>query len=136
MVSLHKRRWRPLYFIVVLCLLGLMGCGTGPLVGLIYTKVKMPLSRDLNASPLKENDGTGKVIKIKEPISGYGIYAELNSNAIGEIAKKHGISTVYFATRNGSASWGFGQPRKLLFMEKKIHPATDPIDITPQYFRH
>ena len=74
-----------------------MGCGTGPLVGLIYTKVKMPLSRDLDGSPLKDNDGTGKVVKIKEPISGYGVYAELNSNAIGEIAKKHGISKVYFA---------------------------------------
>jgi len=57
----------------------------------------MPLSRDLNASPLKENHGTGKVIKIKEPITGYGVYAEINSNAIGEIAKKHGIGKVYFA---------------------------------------
>ena len=97
MVWLHKRPWNRLYFIVFLGLFCLMGCGTGPLVGLIYTKVKMPLSRDLDVSPLKDNDGTGKVVKIKDPISGYGIYAELNSNAIGEIAKKHGISKVYFA---------------------------------------
>jgi hypothetical protein len=97
MVSLHKKHWRPLHLIVLLYLLCLMGCGTGPLVGLVYTKVKMPLSRDLNVSPLKDKNGTGRVIKIKEPISGYGVYAEINSNAIGEIAKKHGIGKVYFA---------------------------------------
>ena len=99
MVPLQKRFWICSYFLVLLCLclFCLTGCGTRPLVGLIYTKVKMPLSRDLDVSPFKYNDGTGKVVRIREPISGYGIYAELNSNAIGEIAQKHGISTVYFA---------------------------------------
>ena len=97
MIPRHKPLCRTLYVVVFLCLLGLVGCGAGPLTGLVYTKVKIPLSLDLNASPLKANSAAGKVIKIKEPVSGYGIYAELNSNAIGEIAKKHGISAVYFA---------------------------------------
>lgn len=119
MVSRYKRPWHPLYFIAVFCLLGLMGCGTGPLVGLIYTKVKMPLSRDLNASLLKENEGTGKVIKIKEPISGYGIYAELNSNAIGEIAKKHGIGTVYFADQERFSVLGIWTTTKVIIYGEK-----------------
>ena len=104
---------------MLFCLLGLIGCGTGPLVGFIYTKVKMPLSRDLNASPLKENHGTGKVIKIKEPISGYGIYAELNSNAIGEIAKKHGISTVYFADQERFSVLGIWTTTKVIIYGEK-----------------
>jgi len=92
----YKRRLFP---IGILCLLCLAGCGSGPLVGMVYTHVKMPLTRDLNASPVKEKNGTGGVIKIKEPFSGYGIYAEINSNAIGEIARKHGIETIYFADK-------------------------------------
>ena len=84
-------------WIGVLYLLCLMGCGTGPLVGLAYTNVKMPLSKDLNRTPFKNKHATGRIIKVKEPFSGYGAYAEIHSNAIGEIAKKHGIGTVYFA---------------------------------------
>ena len=114
-----KRSSRFLSIAVLFCLLGLMGCGTGPLVGLVYTKVKMPLSRDLNASPLKENDGSGKVIKIKEPISGYGIYTELNSNAIGEIAKKHGISTVYFADQERFSVLGIWTTTEVIIYGEK-----------------
>ncbi len=114
MVSLHKKHWRPLHLIGLLCLLCLMGCGTGPLVGLVYTKVKMPLSRDLNVSPLKDKDGTGRVIKIKEPISGYGVYAEINSNAIGEIAKKNGIGKVYFADQEQFSILGIWTTTKVI----------------------
>lgn len=114
MILRPEKRRHPLHLLVFLGLLGLMGCGTRPLVGLIYTKVKMPLSRDLNLSPLKENAGIGKVIKIKEPISGYGIYAELNSNAIGEIAKKHGISKVYFADRELFSILGIWTTEKVI----------------------
>jgi len=104
---------------MLFCLLGLMGCGTGPLVGLVYTKVKMPLSRDLNASPFKGNGGTGKVIKIKEPISGYGIYTELHSNAIGEIAKKHGIGTVYFADQDRFSVLGIWTTTEVIIYGEK-----------------
>ena len=114
MVLRLERHWHPLHLLVFICLLCLMGCGTRPLVGLVYTKVKMPLSRDLNASPLKENAGIGRVIKIKEPVSGYGIYAELNSNAIGEIAKKHGISKVYFADREIFSVLGIWTTEKVI----------------------
>jgi len=114
MVLRPERHLHPLHLLVFICLLCLMGCGTRPLVGLVYTKVKMPLSRDLNTSPLKENAGIGRVIKIKEPVSGYGIYAELNSNAIGEIAKKHGISKVYFADRELFSVLGIWTTEKVI----------------------
>ena len=79
------------------------GCGTvvknghAVLVGAVYTRVKFPLTTDLNQTPAAVSTGNGKIVRIKEPFSGYGIYAEFNSNAIGEIAKRHGLKTVYYA---------------------------------------
>ena len=79
------------------------GCGAvvknghAILVGAVFTRVKVPLTADLNQTPSGIDTGSGKVIRIKEPFSGYGIYAEFNSNAIAEIAKRHGIKTVYHA---------------------------------------
>jgi len=79
------------------------GCGAvvknghAVLVGAVYTRVKFPLTTDLNQTPAAVDTGGGKVVRIKEPFSGYGIYAEFNSNAIGEIAKKHDLKTVYYA---------------------------------------
>ena len=79
------------------------GCGAvvknghAVLVGAVYTRVKFPLTTDLNQTPAAVDTGEGKIVRIKEPFSGYGIYAEFNSNAIGEIAKRHGLKTVYYA---------------------------------------
>lgn len=79
------------------------GCGAvvknghAVLVGAVYTRVKFPLTTDLNHTPAAVDTGGGKIVRIKEPFSGYGIYAEFNSNAIGEIAKRHGLKTVYYA---------------------------------------
>ena len=79
------------------------GCGAvvknghAVLVGAVYTRIKFPLTTDLNQTPAAVDIGSGKIVRIKEPLSSYGIYAEFNSNAIGEIAKKHGLKTVYYA---------------------------------------
>jgi predicted enzyme related to lactoylglutathione lyase len=79
------------------------GCGAvvknghAVLVGAVYTRVKFPLTTDLNRTQAAVDTGGGKVVRIKEPFSGYGIYAEFNSNAIGEIANRHGLKTVYYA---------------------------------------
>ncbi len=83
--------------LTVVSLVCIAGCGTGPLVGVLYTSVRLPLTKDLNETPVVKKNATSKVIKIKEPLSGYGIYAEVNSNAIGEIASRHGFNRVYFA---------------------------------------
>ena len=81
-------------------LLGLSGCGTWPLVGLVYTDVKLPLTRDLNTTPVPESQPqSDRIIEIKEPFSGLGLYARVNSNALGDIARKNGVDPLYFADR-------------------------------------
>ncbi len=81
-----------------LVLLITTGCGSAPLVGIIYTHVRLPLTANLDKTPFPATAPvSGKVIQLKEPFSGYGIYARVNSNAIGDIARKHGVDTVYFA---------------------------------------
>jgi len=81
-----------------LLMLATAGCGNAPLVGIIYTHVRLPLTANLDNTPFPATaPASGKVIQLKEPFSGYGIYARVNSNAIGDIACKHGMETVYFA---------------------------------------
>lgn len=54
--------------------------GHAVLVGAVYTLVKFPLTADLNRTPTAVGTGEEKIIRIKEPLSDYGIYAEFNSN--------------------------------------------------------
>ena len=68
--------------------------------GMIVKKVRRPLTMNLHETPapLPEAPPTnGRIIKIKEPFSSAGVYVELNSTAIGDVAKRHGITTLYFA---------------------------------------
>lgn len=72
--------------------------GSDVLTGLIYTKIKIPFSKKLNRTPNElVIDAQGTVTRLQEPFSGYGVYAEFDSNAIGDIARKNGLKTVYFA---------------------------------------
>ena len=66
------------------------------LKGDIFTNVG-PYKTELHNTPVTDSQSHGMIIHIEEPISGYGLYTELNSNAIGDIAKKHGLTKVYFA---------------------------------------
>ncbi len=66
------------------------------LKGDIFTNVG-PYKTDLHNTPVTDSQSHGIIIHIEEPISGYGLYAEFNSNSIGDIAKKHGLTKVYFA---------------------------------------
>jgi len=98
-----KVKINPAVFFLLLCLLA-SGCafpfasGSDVLTGLVYTRIKVPMSVKLNSTPNEiVIDASGKVIRIKEPITGYGIYAEFNSNAIGDIARQHGVETIYYA---------------------------------------
>jgi len=56
-----------------------------------------PYTTDLHNTPITDIQGSGTIFHIEEPISGYNLYFEFNTNAIGDIAKKHGITKVYFA---------------------------------------
>lgn len=76
----------------------LSGCGTGPLVGLVYTNIKQPLTLDLKATPLPVRPpDSDRIIEIREPFSGLGMYTRVSSNAIGDIARQNGVDPLYFA---------------------------------------
>lgn len=82
-----------------ICLFLLSGCQQYFLRGILYTNIKIPLTKNINNTPTihSPNPAQGKIIRLTEPITGYGLYTEMYSNAIGDIAKKHGIQKVYFA---------------------------------------
>jgi len=93
--AMAKVRFLMLTAILMVCL---AGCGTGPLVGLVYTRVKLPLTRDLKAAPMPaQPPGSKHTIEIKEPFTGFGMYARVNSNALGDIARQNGMTQLYFA---------------------------------------
>jgi len=93
--------------IVFVCLLLslfiLAGCltfgkmGSGSLKGYVFKFVRVPYTTNIDNTASSVFQSNGKIIKVEEPFSGYGFYAEFDSNAIGDIAKKHGLKKVYFA---------------------------------------
>ena len=88
-------------FFLFLLLLG--GCSSfdqfvgGISTGRVFTHIRVPNTRDLNNTHVTNIHANGLIIHVEEPISGYGLYTEFNSNAIGDIAKSHGLTKVYFA---------------------------------------
>jgi len=70
--------------------------GSNSLKGRVFKFVRVPLTINLDNTPSSSFQSNGKIIKVK-PIPGYRFYGEFNSNAIGDIAKKHGLKKVYFA---------------------------------------
>jgi len=94
-----RLRWWKNFGLLAASLLLLAGCSSsGPLPGLLYTHIKYPLTWDLHDTPVPHaSPKDAKIIEIREPISGLGINARLNANAIGEIARANGIRTLYFA---------------------------------------
>lgn len=85
---------------VLFTAIGLTACGAIGPMGLIYTNIRLPLTRNLQDTPIpKSNPTIGRVLEIKEPFSGFGIYARVDSNAIGDIARKSGMQRLYFADR-------------------------------------
>jgi hypothetical protein len=92
------------------------GCSSsGPLPGFIYTNVTYPLTRDLDATAVPRNmPRDAKIIEVREPFSGLGINARLNSNAIGEIARSHGLKTLYFADQERFSILGIWTSNKVI----------------------
>jgi hypothetical protein len=106
--------------------LGLTACGTGPLVGLVYTDVKLPLTRDLHATPVPSVPPRSKrVIEIREPVTGLGLYARVDSNAIGDIARQNHLKRLYFADQEVFSILGIWKThRVILYGERKpVHAA-------------
>ena len=72
--------------------------GSDVLTGLIYKKMRVPFTKKLNRTPNElVIDAKGTVTRLREPFTGYGISATFDSNAIGDIARRNGLTTVYYA---------------------------------------
>ncbi|MBW2606856.1 MAG: hypothetical protein JRD05_04385 [Deltaproteobacteria bacterium] len=71
--------------------------GCSPVTGRIFTHIRVPYTKNLNNTPVTNIHANGIVFHAAEPVSGYNFYIELDSNAIGDIAKKHGLKKFYFA---------------------------------------
>ena len=110
---------RKIFFVWFLLLPFLSGCmslpggGSNRLVGLVFTNIRIPLSEDLVDSPVVVVHSDGKIFQLKEPLSGYGLYAQWDSNAIGDLAQKHGLKKVYFADMEIFSILGIWTHRKV-----------------------
>jgi hypothetical protein len=80
-------------------LLLVSGCSGMPVVGLVYTHVRAPLTPNLHATPLPEGavPVDGSILEFSEPFSGLGMTTRVQSNAIGDISRAHGIQQPFFA---------------------------------------
>jgi hypothetical protein len=88
---------RVLFSGAICALLALSACAPRP-IGLIYTNIRLPLTKDLDHTRVSSRQpDSGRVFEVKEPFSGVGIYARVNSNALGDIAIHNGMRTLYFA---------------------------------------
>ena len=65
--------------------------------GLIVTNTVTPYTLDLNNTPVTDSKGESSIVRIREPFTGAGVYTELKTNAIGDIARENGLQRVYFA---------------------------------------
>jgi len=103
-------------------LICLSGCGTGPLIGLVYTQVKLPLTVDLDASPVPSHPpNSDQIIEIKEPFTGLGLYARMNSNALGDIARTNGVERLYFADQEVFSVLGIWKTNRV-FLHGEVAP--------------
>jgi len=73
---------------------GLSGCGVISR-GLLYTDTMQPLCKDARGTVLGDKKGSGSSKRVEIPTARIDLAAEWDSRAIGDIARKHGISTVY-----------------------------------------
>jgi hypothetical protein len=106
----------------------LTGCGTGPLIGMAYTNVKLPLTEDLNVTPVPATPpDSDRVVEVKEPITGVGMYARVSVNAIGEIALQNGVETLYFADQEVFSILGVWKTHRVFLYGA---PATSPPPIS------
>lgn len=120
----HKSRTIGLSILAGILLLLQSGCGlvridTSGLYGYIYTKTRMPFTKDLNNTPVVHTQSDGVIVKIKEPFSGLGVYTEFNTNALGDLAKKYNMSKLYYAELETFELFGIWRERRLYLYGKK-----------------
>jgi hypothetical protein len=104
------------FLLLATALIGcLVGCGTGPLVGIVYTRVKLPLTRDLKAASMPAHPpGSDRTIEIKEPFTGLGVYTRVSSNALGDIARQNTMTQLYFADQEVFSILGIWKTHRVI----------------------
>jgi hypothetical protein len=60
--------------------------------GILYTHTKMPLDTNMSQTPVSGSNGQSDIKHIR-----FYVDVMWDSNAIGDIAKKHGIEEIYYA---------------------------------------
>ena len=63
--------------------------------GLLYTDTVQPLCVDMRGTPLGARSASGSSKRLEIPTTRVDISAEWDSRAIGDIAREHGLTTVY-----------------------------------------
>jgi hypothetical protein len=86
------------------------------LIGLIYKNVRLPLTMDLNNTPMTDKEPTdSEMVEIRAPMTGP---IQVNGNAIGAIAKQNGIEELYFADQHHFSILGLWTTRKTIVYGK------------------
>jgi hypothetical protein len=70
---------------------------SGCMQGFIYTNATVPLVINMNNTPVGNKSAEISSKQLKEPLSGVGLSAEWNSRAIGDAAKRSGLTQINFA---------------------------------------
>jgi hypothetical protein len=93
-INVHTERGVVVKLVTLVFALTLCGCGVISR-GLIYTDTTQPLCKDLRSTTLGSKAASGSSKRVEIPTTRVDIGAEWDSRAIGDIAKEHGITTVY-----------------------------------------
>jgi hypothetical protein len=105
--------------VAVVVLLGLSACGMVKPMGLVYTNIRLPLTTNLENTPVSKGDPpAGRVLEIREPFSGFGVYAKVDDNAVGDIASKHGMQVLFFADKQVFSILGIWSTNKTILYGK------------------
>lgn len=93
-VNKSRGMQRLLTLLILLSVSALSGCSLIPR-GLLYSDYKEPLCHDARGTTLGETIDPGSTKSVQIPLTQINLGAEWDTRAIGDIAKKHGIATVY-----------------------------------------
>ena len=89
-------------------------------MGLAYTNVKLPLTLDLKATPLPNHPpDSDRIIEIKEPLTGLGMYARVSVNALGDIARQNGVDPLFFADQEVFSIMGIWKSHRVFLYGEK-----------------
>ena len=118
------------YALLILPVL-LTGCGLAPrssITGYIFENYHQPFTVNLDKTPVAWKAGSGKIVEVQEPFSGYGMSAEFSSNAVGDIARHYGIKRVFWADMEYFNVLGIWKEQRLTIYGEAFDPDDSPPD--------